>query len=90
MFSDNSRYRDVPQEEVVTVDGRRVRVVRLRRLPAVAGQATIVAGNDRLDVLAQRHYQDPTMFWHIADANTELDAEELVRTPGRTIQVPES
>jgi hypothetical protein len=29
------------------------------------------------------------MFWHLADANTELEANELVKETGRIIKVPE-
>jgi hypothetical protein len=35
-------------------------------------------------VIAQRKYGDPTKFWHVADANTELEANNLV------IQRPEA
>jgi hypothetical protein len=64
-------------------------VVALRRLPEVEGTPTLIKANDQLDVMAQRRYGDATRFWHIADANTELEANELMQT-GRTIKVPES
>lgn len=88
MFLDNSRYARVKAVDATLRDGRSVRAVRLRRLPTVNGAPTAVKGNDRLDIIAQRGYQDPTMFWHIADANTELEANNLVREPNRTIRVP--
>jgi hypothetical protein len=49
-----------------------------------------VSEGDRLDILAERRYRDATRYWHIGDANTELEANELVRSAGRTIQVPKS
>jgi len=48
-----------------------------------------VLGHDKLDMMADRQYGNGTMFWYIADANTELQANELVRVPGRVIRVPE-
>ena len=95
MFADNSRYAHVKTVEAETEDGRTVAAVALRRLPAVAGTPTVVAGADRLDVMAQRKYGDGTRFWHIADANTELEANDLVKPrpherEARVIEVPES
>jgi hypothetical protein len=88
MFAENSRYRRVPEVDAPTADGRSVRAVTLRRLPLPTGDAVMVSGNDRLDVMAQRRYGDATMFWHIADANSELEANTLVAEAGRTITVP--
>lgn len=90
MFLSNSRYIKVATIECRTQDGRTVRAVKLRILPRTAGAATTVAGHDRLDIMAQQAFQDPTLFWHIADANTELQANTLVESTGRTINVPES
>ena len=89
MFLPSSRYHKVRLEETTASDGRVVKVVSLRRLPDVEGTPTLIKANDQLDVMAQRQYGDATRFWHIADANTELTANELMQT-GRTIKVPES
>lgn len=89
MFLEHSRYYKVQQAEVELKGGRAVKAVRLRRLPFVQGKATVVKENDRLDILAQRRYDGPTRFWHIADANSELQANHLVSEAGRTIEVPE-
>jgi len=72
VFLENSRYFDVKTVEAEDSTGRKVTAVKLRRLPFAAGTPTVPAGNDRLDVMAQRKYTDGTKFWHIADANTEL------------------
>jgi hypothetical protein len=88
MFLPNSRYADVPQATVPLRGGAVATIVRLRRLPIVAGDPTVVVGNDRLDVVADRKYGDPTKFWHVADANSELEASRLVETPNRVIEVP--
>jgi hypothetical protein len=75
-------------------DGRSFLAVMLRRLPYVAATLTVIKGNDRLDVIAQRKYGDATKFWHVADANTELEANNLVTQRPQeeeviTINVPE-
>jgi hypothetical protein len=61
-----------------TDKGRAVNVVKLRRLPYTPGNLKEVKGTDRLDIMAQNKYKDGTKFWHIADANTELEANDLV------------
>ena len=78
MFADNSRYIDVKTVDVETENGRVISAIKLRRLPPQAGTPTVIKGSDRLDVMAQRQYSDGTKFWHIADANTELEANKLL------------
>ena len=94
MFLENSRYFNVKTVETQDERGRSFLAVMLRRLPYVAATPTVINGNDRLDVIAQRKYSDPTKFWHIADANTELEANNLVTLQPHeeeviTINVPE-
>src|SRR5262245_15824900 len=79
MFALNSRYVNCPIVEVETVNGAKTKGVKLRRPPYVAGHITELKGTDRLDLMAHRNYQDGTKFWHIADANTELEANGLVK-----------
>lgn len=90
MFIKNSRYYGLPTVIATDADGREVQAVKLRRLPLTAGKSQIVKGGDQLDVMAQTRYQDATRYWHVADANSELEAEALVRHDGRVIQVPEN
>jgi hypothetical protein len=80
LFTASSRYLNLKTVEVEIANGRKINAVVLRRLPYVTGVQTVVKGNDRLDVMSQRLYKDPTEFWHIADANTELQANDLVRS----------
>lgn len=89
MFLESSRY--YKQETVgIVVNGNRVvKALTLRKLPTVSGKATVIKANDRLDVMSQRQYNDSTKYWHIADANTELEANNLIEKTGRTIIVPE-
>ena len=74
MFDKSSRYATTPTVEALDAEGREVTAVKLRRLPETAGAPLTVAGADRLDVIAARSTATRTRFWHIADANTELDA----------------
>ena len=89
MFLENSRYYQQPIVNALNRNGHPVKALNLRRLPPVSGNPHIVKGNDRLDIIAQRQYNDPTRFWHIADANTELEANHLVRETTRVIIVPQ-
>ncbi len=79
MFDANSRYLKRPLVEVETAKGEKVNAAKLRRLPYVPGQLTQIKGTDRLDIMAHRKYADGTKFWHAADANTELEANDLVK-----------
>lgn len=88
MFGKNSRYFGV--ETVTGKDrmGRSVQAVKLRRLPDTSGTEVLVTDSSQLDVMSERQYKDATRFWHIADANSELEANELVSSTGRVINVP--
>ena len=99
MFNDSSRYAKQKTVEVRLENGRTANAVTLRRIPPTDGVITEVKGGDRLDVTALRKYKNSTMFWHLADANTELQANDLVKSEPpenalvspvvRTILVPE-
>jgi nucleoid-associated protein YgaU len=86
-FLPSSRYAALATVDVPAPGGRTVSIVKLRRLPPTDGEVVVIAAHDRLDVMAHEHYGDSTEFWHIADANSELDAAELV-VPSNTIKVP--
>jgi hypothetical protein len=88
VFLDTSRYAAVAQDTVQTGAGRTGDAIRLRALPPTAGDPYTVLERDRLDLLAQPRYTDDTKFWHVADANTALDARELTAQSGAVIAVP--
>jgi hypothetical protein len=89
VFLETSRYYHQRTTETTAGDGRPATAITLRRLPATKGTPATISSNDRLDIIAQRRYGNPTMFWHVADANSELQANELTRTAGRDILIPE-
>ncbi len=91
-FDESSRYYGLPTVEAAVGSDRTVTAVKLRRIPNVAGDAGALKASDRLDILAQGHFQNGAKFWHIADANTELDAKGLVERLAddepRVIRIP--
>jgi hypothetical protein len=80
MFEANSRYAKLPIVEAESATGKKANVVKLRKLPYVQGNLTEVKGTDRLDIMSHRKFKDGTKFWHVADANTELEANALIET----------
>lgn len=89
MFRSTSRYFNTPTTIAIGADGHEVTAVTLRVLPRTTGVPTVVRSGDQLDVMAHRQTGDGTRFWHIADANCELEANALVSRDGRVIAVPE-
>ena len=85
-----SRYAKVEKVTVTTADGTTIDAIKLRRLPPTTGEPLVVKDRDQLDVLAQGRYADGTKFWHIADANTELEANDLVGEAGASLKLPRS
>ena len=90
MFLPNSRYAKVATVETTSSTGETMTALKLRRLTPISGSPQMVQAGDRLDLFAQARVGDATQFWHIADANTALDARTLVETPGDTLSVPRS
>lgn len=90
MFLENSRYVSVPTIETKMRDGRAVTALKLRLLPATTGEPYLVKQNDQLDILAHRVTGDGTKFWHVADANTALEANTLTAETGAVILLPRS
>jgi nucleoid-associated protein YgaU len=59
--------------------------------PGAANYSTVathtVKQGDRLDLLAARYLGDPLMYWLICDANGAIRPEQLVETPGNTLNI---
>ncbi len=89
MFLKNSRYYNTPTVITRDANGREVKALVIRPLIAASGERTQVHDHDQLDVMSHRRNKDGTKFWHIADANSDLEANDLVATTGRFINVPE-
>jgi hypothetical protein len=83
MFASDSRYARLQSYQVTLPDGTVVAATRLPLPPAslpLAGyhQSRL---NDRLDLLAARYLQDPTLFWKLCDANGTPAAAALAARP---------
>ena len=89
MFTKNSRYFGLETVEKEDRSGRAVKAVKLRRPPQTPGLAATIRDQDQLDVMSELQYGDPTRYWHIGDANSDLETRDLVATTGRSIEVPE-
>ena len=88
MIDRKSRYRTTPVLSVDDGQDRPQPLLDLRETPATPAVLRIVpTESDRLDLLAWRYFRDPTLFWRICDASTELDPFDVV-APGDPLPIP--
>ena len=83
MFAANSRYAKLTTYTVQLPGGQIVRATRLPKPPLQAslrGYHTRVQ-YDRLDNIAARYLQDPTLFWQLCNANNSPSAVSLNARP---------
>jgi hypothetical protein len=88
-FPPDSRYAATPTAVLRTADGREIRYL-LDRPPVdapVQDRHTVVE-HDRLDLLADRAYDDPTQFWRICDGNRAMWPDDLTATVGSALDIP--
>ena len=90
MFLKNSRYYGLPTVTATDRAGAEVAAVKLRVLPVMPGDPVTVRAHDQLDAMSEQRYADATRYWHIADANSELEAASVLQPAGRPIAVPKS
>ena len=88
MIFKGSRYENLDTVQATDANGRTVTALKTRVIPKTPAtyQHTFIVG-DRLDLIAFRFYGNAEKFWRIADANTEMDAEDLL-VPGRKLLIP--
>ena len=81
MLDPNSRYYNIETAQLET-DGRTVRYLKRRMLPALSSQTTLseyqAQGSERLDLLASMGYGDPLQAYRLIDANPVLHPSELL------------
>jgi hypothetical protein len=83
MFAADSRYAKLAPYAVTLPGGQVVTATRLPQPPVqlpLQGYHTRAQG-DRLDLLAARYLQDPTLFWKLCDANNTPSAVSLSARP---------
>jgi hypothetical protein len=82
MFDHTSRYHGLDTARLTLADGRTVTYARRRFLPPGASLPTLTlvktAPGDRLDLLANRIYGDPLMFWRLCDGNDAMDPQRML------------
>jgi hypothetical protein len=83
-----SRYEHVGTYQAQTSDGRTVTTLNMRFIPPTpAGYHHTFTAAERLDLLAYTFYRNPEKFWLIADANIEMDPDDLLEA-GRRLLIP--
>lgn len=88
MIDRKSRYKSTAVLLAPDVYGGMQNVFDIRPTPATSGVLRFTpTDSDRLDLLAWRFYRDPTVFWKICDASTELNPFDVVE-PGDPIVIP--
>lgn len=88
MIFKGSRYQNVGVYQAQDAAGRTVNALNIRFIPPTpAGYLHTFTNDERLDLLAYRFYGNPEKFWLIADANSEMDPEDLAQ-PGYQLLIP--
>lgn len=88
MIFKGSRYQNLSTYQVTDVLGRAVSTLKIRFVPPTpAAYPHMFTADQRLDLIAYKFYRNPEKFWLIADANTEMDPEDLLE-PGRQLLIP--
>lgn len=88
MIFRGSRYANVGTYQTVDAGGQTVTALKPRYIPSTpAGYFHTFTADERLDLIAYRFYRNPEKFWLIADANAEVDPEDLLE-PGRQLAIP--
>jgi hypothetical protein len=91
MFDFTSRYYNLEQTSLTTIDRRQLVYVRRRFIPQDNGLlpgSVIVTEGDRLDLIAARTLGNSELFWRVCDANRALNPFGLTADIGRRLQIP--
>lgn len=91
MFSQVSRYANLPLKQWTTPDGRQISYVSRRFLPP-ADQFDLlllhtVTESDRLDNVTAEYLNDPQQYWRICDANEVMSPFDLTDRVGNKIRI---
>ena len=91
IFPPDSRYFNFTTQTYTGSDGRTVSYLTRRFVPQPASFTVLtqiqVKQGDRLDMIASNYMADPLMYWQICDANGAVDPDDLVATPGSSINI---
>ena len=82
MFDHTSRYYGLDTASLSLADGRAIAYVRRRFLPDGASLPTLTLvkalPGERIDLVANRVYGDPLMYWRLCDANNAMDPLQML------------
>ena len=88
MVFKGSRYTNISVYQTNNADGQIVAALKPRFISqTAAGYLHAYTAGERLDLIAYKFYRNPEKFWLIADANNEMDPEDLLE-PGRQLRIP--
>ncbi len=92
MFDPESRYAEIADAVHTAEDGREITYKKRRFLPRGESLATLtevtVKEGDQLDQIAARTLGAAEQSWRVADANEAMNPRDLVKDPGRKLNVP--
>ena len=91
-YSPASRYRGVALATLARADGTPIayglrRLIPPRREIAIAA-VHVVQGGERPDLIAHAAYDEPLLYWRVADGNVVVDPFELSDEVGARIALP--
>src|SRR5215469_5328737 len=82
MFDHTSRYYALDTASLTLADGRTITYARRRILPQGSDLPTLtlvkVVPGERIDLVANRVYGDPLMYWRLCDANDAMDPLQML------------
>ena len=88
MIFKGSRYANIATYQAADADGNTATALKTRFIPSTpAGFFHTYTSDERLDLIAYKFYRNAEKFWLIADANSEMDPEDLLQ-PGRALLIP--
>ena len=91
LFPPTSRYHGLGVQKLTRPNGAQVAYVARRFVPHPERfetlQEHLVVEGDRPDNLAAQYLSDPEQFWHLADANYDLNPFELTETINRRLRI---
>lgn len=85
-----SRYNNT--DVYVTSKGKRyLGTTKYPKIPLSLSDIYVYATQgDRFDILAQQYYQDPSLWWVISSANSDLPQDSYYIPEGTQIRIPQN
>jgi len=92
-FPTDSRYYNSATLSYTTPAGQAITYLARRFVPqpGAPNYATVATHTvnqaDRIDLIAAKYLGDPLMYWLLCDANGAMRPNDLLKTPGTTINI---